>query len=229
MVMAKDDRGEPWACSKEDFCRFCHLLYDRHLVSGVGGNMAARAADTILLTPSGYSLRDVKSDMVAVLSNKGDVLQGMDPTKDADMHLNILRIRADVNVVCHVHGAFIIAASTLMEPGSNSLPPVTPGFVHYAYPLPMLPFMVPGTDKLARTVAKALSYKGSRAVLLQNHGLVTTGIDFEEALNIAEEIEEAARVVVLTEGKSRTIPAEEIDKIGLAAHGFNGSRFGKKR
>ena len=214
MVKAKDNRGGHWACSKEDFCRFCHRLYDRHLVSGVGGNVAARVADEVFLTPSGYSLRDVQPHMVAVLSKKRKTLGGMAPTKDANMHLNVLRTRADVNVVCHVHGAFIIAASALMEPGSNSLPPVTPGFVRFAYPLPMIPFMVPGTEELAQTVANVLSNKGSRAVLLQNHGLVTIGKDFEEALNIAEEIDEAARIMVLTAGKARTIPVENLDEIG---------------
>ena len=97
---------------------------------------------------------------------------------------------------------------------SLPLPPVTPGFVHYAYPLPMIPFMVPGTEELAHTVAKALSFKGCRAVLLQNHGLVTIGKDFEEALNIAEEIDEAALIMVLTAGKARTIPVENLDEIG---------------
>ena len=176
--------------------------------------MAARLAEEVFLTPSGYSLRDVQPHMVAVLSNKGDVLEGMPPTKDADMHLNVLHTRADVNVVCHVHGAFIIAASALMKPGSNSLPPLTPGFVHFAYPLPMIPFMVPGSDELAHTVAKALSFKERRAVLLQNHGLVTLGKDFEEALNIAEEIDEAARIMVLTAGKASTIPLENLHQTG---------------
>ena len=214
MMKAKEDRGDHWACSKEDFCRFCRLLYDRHLVSGVGGNVAARAADGVLLTPSGYSLRDVQPQMVAALPRKGNVPEGIVPTKDVDMHVNVLRARADVNVVCHVHGAFIIAASTLMEPGSNSLPPVTPGFVHVAYPLPMIPFMVPGTKELAHAVAQALSPEGRHAVLLQNHGLVTIGEDFDEALNIAEEIDEAARIMVLTAGKARTIPDKHLDKMG---------------
>ena len=48
--------------SKEEFCRFCSLLYDRHLVAGVGGNVSARSNDHIFLTPSGFSLRDVETE-----------------------------------------------------------------------------------------------------------------------------------------------------------------------
>lgn len=201
------------AFSKEDFCRFCRLLYDRHLVSGVGGNIAARSGDNVLLSPSAYSLRDVDPDMVVMVNKLGEVLEGGIPTKDADMHLQILDARPDVNVVYHVHGTYIITATTMLAPGPASLPPLTPGFVYYAHPLPMIPFAVPGTKLLAETVAKILSKRNSRALLLQNHGLVTVGKDFQEALNVAEEIDEAARIFVLSNGTARAIPAEDLDKI----------------
>jgi len=64
-----------------------------------------------------------------------------------------------------------------------------------------------------RSVSEALSDKESYAVLLKNHGLVTVGKSFEEALNIAEEIDEAARIYILTGGKALPITTENIDKI----------------
>jgi len=42
----------------EEFCGYCRRLYDRHLVSGVGGNLSIRSGEVIYLTPSGYSLGD---------------------------------------------------------------------------------------------------------------------------------------------------------------------------
>ncbi|MBW1738922.1 MAG: class II aldolase/adducin family protein [Deltaproteobacteria bacterium] len=199
---------------KKNFCRFCHFLYERHLVSGVGGNVSARSADKIFLTPSGYSLRDVEPDVVVTVNNKGEVLEGGTPTKDTNMHLGILRAKPDANVVCHVHGAYIIAATTMLTPGPDTLPPLTPGFVYYAYPLPMVPFLVPGSEVLAKTVAREFSNEKCRALFLQNHGLVTVGKDFQEALNVAEEIDEAARIFVLTDRKAKAIPSKDLDRIG---------------
>lgn len=176
--------------------------------------MAARSGDNILLTPSGYSLRDVEPDMVVTVNGEGIVIEGSNPTKDSNMHLGVLHARPDINVVFHVHGAYIVAASVMLEPGPDTLPPLTPGFVYYAHPLPMIPFFVPGTQILAKTVAEKFSKRQHRAVLLQNHGLVTLGKDFQEAFNAAEEVDEAARIFVLTGGKARAIPSEDLSKIG---------------
>ena len=212
-MASRDDQRDDFSASKEEFCRFCHLLYERHLAAGVGGNIAARSGNRILLTPTDYSLRDLHPDTVSVVNEKGLLMDGDKPTKEANMHLRILRERPDINVVFHLHGPHIIAASTMFEPGPNTLPALTPGFVYYAYPLPMLPFLVPGTEDLAKAVTQELSEKGASAILLKNHGLITVGKSFEEALNIAEEIDEAARVYLLTGGKAPPIPAENIDKI----------------
>jgi ribulose-5-phosphate 4-epimerase/fuculose-1-phosphate aldolase len=195
--------------AKRDFCRFCRRLYDRRLVAGVGGNMALRMGERIYLTPSGYSLRDVTPEDVVAVNREGLVLEGGNPTKDMNMHLRILRDRPDVNVVYHVHGAHIIAAAAMLSPGPDSLPPLTPGFVYYAYPLPMLPFMVPGTQELAKMVATEISDGRSRAILLQNHGLVTVGQDFSEAFHVAEEVDEAARIFVLTGAKAKGIRPQD--------------------
>ena len=198
---------------KNTFCKFCHILYERHLVSGMGGNMSARDGVDALLTPSGISLRDVEPAVVVKVNNSGEVLEGGTPTKDAGMHLGVLCVKPSVNVICHVHGGYIVSATTMLKPGPDTLPPLTPGFVFCAYPIPMIPFLVPGTETLSQRVITELSNESCRAVLLQNHGLITTGKDFQEAINVAEEIDEAARIFVLTDGRAQAIPTEYLARI----------------
>jgi len=209
-----DTRKDHFSPTREEFCQFCHLLYDRHLSAGVGGNVSARAGKSIWLTPSGYSMREIQPHNITVVDLQGRLIQGETPTKEANMHLGVLRARPDINVIFHLHGPYIISATTLLEPGPDTLPPLTPGFIYYAFPLTMLPFRIPGSPTLAEDVTRALS-AGDRAsaVFLQNHGLVTAGKDFPEALNIAEEIDEAARVYVLTGGTAPPLSVEDIDKI----------------
>ena len=196
--------------SKEDFCFFCRTLYDRHLVTGVGGNLSIRVGEEIFITPSGYSLGDMVPDIVITMNGEGRVLEEGNPTKDVEVHLGIFSERPDVNVVCHAHGAFIIAVTTLLDPGSDSLPPITPGFVYFAYPLAMIPFMVPGSKEFAKAATNQFSESRCSALLLQNHGLITVGENFQEALNIAEEIDEAARIYLLTDGRASIISEKDL-------------------
>jgi len=199
--------------TRESFAAFCRLLYERHLVTGVGGNVAARSGDGVLVTPSGFSLRDVTSGDVIRVAEGETLRNDLVPSKELDMHLGILKARPEVNVVVHAHGTWIIAASTMAEPGPTSIPAVTPGFAFFAYPLPLVEFHVPGSPELAEAVRKAFSDGELKALLLQNHGLITVGATMAEALNIAEEVDEAAMVHVLAGGKSTTIPEHLIDKL----------------
>jgi len=163
-MASRDDQRDNFSASKEEFCRFGHLLYERHLAAGVGGNIAARSGNRILLTPTDYSLRDLHPDTVSVVNEKGLLMEGDKPTKEADMHLRIFRQRPDINVVFYLHGPHIIAASTMFEPGPTTLPAITPGFVYFAHPLPIIPFMAPGSRELAESVTKKLSGKKSMGV-----------------------------------------------------------------
>lgn len=213
MTQKKDPHRHGPPVTKEAFCRFCRFLYDRHFVSGAGGNLSARAGGEIFVTPSGASFRDMEPEMVVVLDEKGRARGDGTPTKDLEVHLGILRLRPQVGVVCHVHGPCLIAVSTLLDPGPDSLPPLTPGFVYFVHPLPMLPFMVPGTRSLADAVVGRFRDPRCSALLLQNHGLITIGGDFQEAVNMAEEVDEVARIYLLTQGRARPIPDERLREI----------------
>ena len=210
----KDDKKESvHRIEKKEFIEFCKLLYTRDLVSGVGGNVSAKYGDRIFVTPTGFSLNDVDSTNLSVVDVQGKLIDGAEPTKDLDVHLEIFKTRPEFNVVCHVHGAHLIALSTLVDPGPNILPPVTPGFVYLAYPLAMTPFLIPGSKELTKAVKKHFTVTASRALMLKNHGLITIGKDFQDVLNIAEEIDEAAKIWILTNGKADLIDEEGVRRI----------------
>jgi ribulose-5-phosphate 4-epimerase/fuculose-1-phosphate aldolase len=196
-----------------ELLKLCRLVSETGLVSGVGRNISIRMEDRIYTTQTGCSLRDIREEEIVCVDMDGNVLTGGKPTKDIGMHLGILGHRADISVVLHVHGPHIIAASALMAPGEDTLPPLTPGFVYFAHPLVMTTFLVPGSKELTRAATDHFSGSASRALLLQNHGLVTVGKDIREALNIAEEIDEAAKIFLFTKGKGKKLSEEDINLV----------------
>jgi len=205
--------SEKLSAYKKRLVDACKHLYQRGLVSGSGGNISVRLGDRVLITPTGISFGVLTPKEISVLDLQGNPSGGEPPSMETPMHLRVLEARPDISVVCHCHGPFSVAASTLLSPGADSIPPLTPGFVYHAYPLPLLSFQLPGSSKLADSVACALTKKHTRAVLLQNHGIVSMGRNLREAINIAEEIEEAAQIFLLAKGKGKVLSANQIARI----------------
>jgi len=191
--------------------RLCTRLYDRRLVSGCGGNVAGRLGRGMIVTPSGGSLGDVTAEDLVVVDADGNFPEGCVPTKEAGLHRAILDARSDALIVIHTHNPAATAVSTLVEPTPDVLPPLTPGFAAFGWPLPLIAFHVPGTQELVDAVVANLPEKN--AILLQNHGLVVWGSSPSQALIIAEEIEEAAHVYLVTGGKARPIAPETARRI----------------
>ena len=191
---------------RHELARLCRRLYERHLVSGCGGNVSGRLGNSMIVTASGGSLGDVIPEDLVLVDADGVHAEGRTPTKEASLHRAILDARADAQVVIHTHNPAATAVSTLVEVGGDVLPPLTPGFTVFGWPLPLIPFYVPGTRELVDAVIANLPEKN--AILLQNHGLVVWASSASQALIIAEEIEEAAHLYLLTGGKARPIPPE---------------------
>lgn len=191
---------------KEELSALCKRLYDRHLVSGCGGNVAGRFGDGMIVTPSGASLGELSGDDMVTVDAQGNSLDGRTPTKEASLHRAILDSRPDARIVAHTHNLHATAVSTLVDPGSDVLPPMTPGFSYFAWPLPMIGFHLPGSEELSRAVMEGIGDKP--AILLQNHGLISWADTCSKTMMIAEEVEEAAQVWILSGGKGKAIAPE---------------------
>ena len=75
----------------------------------------------------------------------------------------------------------------------------------------VLPYFRPGSKELAEVVIAAM--KDHNSVLLQKHGQVVCGKDFNQAFERAVFFEMACRIIVLSGGKYKTLTKEEIDDL----------------
>jgi L-fuculose-phosphate aldolase len=191
-------------------------LMARGLYAGTSGNVSTRAADTMLITPSGVPCDEVDAASIVAMTLDGAVRAGAArgapaPSTEWRIHGDIYRRRPDVGAVVHTHSTFATALSCLRRP--------IPAF-HYMVAraggddIRCARYATYGTAALSRNALAALA-AGRRACLLANHGLLALGADLTSARLLAEELEAlcAQYVHARAVGRPVTLPAGEMKRV----------------
>ncbi|MDK2799137.1 MAG: hypothetical protein PWQ70_756 [Clostridiales bacterium] len=187
--------------SREELSKLCKTIYDKNMVSGSGGNISVKVGNTIYITPSGYSLGNIKPDDVVEVSLDGDIKGTIRPSKELFLHMEAYKSRPDISVVIHVHSLYSILVGIMTNEKNLSypMPYYTPGYAMRVRSIALVPFFVPGSLELAQNISQKL--KQSNVVLMKNHGMVVVGKELQEAFNVAEEVEENAKMHVMLKGQ----------------------------
>jgi len=175
-------------------------LYDRGLVSSLGGNLSARSMRGILITPSGSPKWKVGAEDIVEVDMEGKVISGRaKPSSELPSHLLIYRSREDVFSVAHAHPPHAVAlanAGILIGPLH-----ATPEEVLYLKSPVVLEFAPPGA-KTAEAISG--SVQKSDIIIVKNHGVFSMGRSIEEAIAKIEILEEASKMfyIQLSLGKT---------------------------
>jgi ribulose-5-phosphate 4-epimerase/fuculose-1-phosphate aldolase len=183
-------------------------LYDCGMVKGSGGNISIRIGDNIILSPTGFFLGHLTEDCLSKTDMSGNLIDGLKPTKELPMHLAAYISNPNTKAVVHVHALYATALASMFPPDTY-MPIYLPSVASKVGRVKITPFTAPGTYDLAKIVGNELR-EGS-AVLLSNHGIITTGKSIEEAVSIAYEIEENAHLHYISNGSLKPL-SEEILK-----------------
>lgn len=187
---------------REQICVLAKSLFDRGLTHGSTGNISARTSDGgLLVSPTGTSFGRLDPGRLSLFDAQGNHLSGDQPTKEMPLHTAFYDTRSTAGAVVHLHSCHSVALSML--PGAdpdNFLPPLTPYGIMKLGKVTLLPFFLPGDPAMGAAV-RGLAGKRS-AVMLANHGPVVAGKDVEAACNAIEELEDTARLALMTRGLS---------------------------
>ncbi|NHT19301.1 hypothetical protein G6556_16570 [Cellulomonas sp. IC4_254] len=202
--------------AREALVAACRHLAARGLSPGGSGNLSVRVGDALVITPTGSSLSRVTARDLAVApvdpgaataAGPGAPVERSArtvPSKELPLHRAVYAARPGAAAVVHLHSPAAVAASCLepaalpRERATGPLPAVTPYQVMRLGDLPVAPFALPGSAALAEGVAALAA--DAPAMLLANHGSLVAGAHLPAALDLAEELEAAAQVVLLLAG-----------------------------
>ncbi len=126
-------------------------------------------------------------------------MSGDKPTKEMPLHIAFYETRGTAGAVVHLHSCHSVALSLMPDiDHEDFLPHFTPYSIMRLGRVKLLPFFMPGDPEMGKAV-RGLSGKRS-AVMLANHGPVVAGKDIEAACNAIEELEDTARLAMMTRG-----------------------------
>ena len=185
---------------RDQICVLAKSMFDRGLTGGSTGNISARTEDGgLLVSPTGTSFGCLDPARLSRFNATGQLISGDRPTKEMPLHLAFYDTRSTAGAVVHLHSCHSVALSLLpgVDP-DNFLPPLTPYAIMKLGKVQLLPFLMPGDPAIGDAI-RGLAGKRS-AVMLASHGPVVAGKDIEAACNAIEELEDTARLALLTRG-----------------------------
>ena len=203
------DLKEKFKKERKEVARFMRRLYKHGLTTTSGGNISFRISDElILITPSATDKGRMKWKEVGMVTILGENLTPhLRPSIETAMHLAIYKKKKDATAIVHAHPVFASLFTAIRAKINTNLTAEArailgdPLFVRYA---------VMGSMALADIAAENILK--SDILLLENHGILTTGSNLLQAFDKIEVLENAAKMTLMSEltGKKKPLDRARI-------------------
>lgn len=198
--------------------------FDGGLQTNAGGNLSARLArhpgqmDAIVIKPSGVGFNECTRDNLQVVMLDGTILPSevaLKPSKDLGFHLDLYRIREDINAIVHCHSPW----ATGYASAGIEIPCLTVQTIEKIGRMPLIPLSSNGGPQTEVEISPVFKDPNIRAAVLANHGTIGAGPTLMAAQYLAEIIEETAHIAyvrdTLMAAHGRT--AADLPQYGTAA------------
>lgn len=197
---------------RDTICEVGASLFARGHAVGTAGNISARLDDGWLITPTDACLGRLDPARIAKVDLSGNQVSGDKASKTLALHRGIYDRNPESRGVVHTHSTHLVAL-TLAGVWRNEdvLPPITPYYVMKVGHVPLIRYRRPGDPAVAAEVAELADRV--RGVLLERLGPVVWAPSVEQASAVLEELEETARLWLMTNPKPAPLDAAALDDL----------------
>ncbi|MFF0386563.1 aldolase [Streptomyces sp. NPDC004286] len=210
---------DPVEEARREIVRVGTSLFARGYVHASAGNISARVGDSHLITPTDAALGFLEPDRLALVDARGEQLAGDRASKTLTLHRRIYAADPTARFIVHTHSTHLVGLTLAgVWRVDDVLPPITPYYVMKVGHVPLVPYHRPGDPRVADLVTARIAERAARgtpirAVLLDRLGPVVWGPDAASALAVLEELEETARLWLLTERRPAPLAEPELAEL----------------
>jgi 3-dehydro-4-phosphotetronate decarboxylase len=215
---------------RESICRVGESLYQRGYVHATAGNISVKLADGFLITPTDACLGALDPATLAKVSAAGVQISGARASKTLTLHRAIYdathAYASGARAVLHTHSTHLVALTLAgVWTDDDILPPITPYYLMKVGHVPRIPYHRPGDPVVAELVTHRIRHfastqKALRAVMLDRLGPTVWHDSAESASACLEELEETARVWLLSGRSCAPLSEQQIEDL-RSAFGVN--------
>jgi ribulose-5-phosphate 4-epimerase/fuculose-1-phosphate aldolase len=196
----------------EEFAAACRKAASYGLMRCSSGNMSRRVdRERILVKASRAWMAECTAEDVALCRlADGQSLNDKKPSVEIGFHTGILRQRDDVDVVLHFQtpSATTLACRRDLESIDFFAIPEVP---YYIGKIGLIPYILPGSVRLATVVTQTM--KDHNLAVLANHGMVTVGKDYDDAIQKAVFFELACEIILKAGVNLRALTDEAVKEL----------------
>ena len=203
---------------KDALIRAARRCFELRLQTNAGGNLSIRlsSGDAIVIKPSGVGFAECTRDNLQVVALDGTIAaSAFKPSKDLGFHLDLYRIRPDINAIVHCHSPW----ATGYASAGIEIPCLTVQTIEKIGRMPLIPLSSNGGPQTEVEISPVFRDPAVRAAVLANHGTIGVGKTLTAAQYLAEIIEETAHVAfvrdTLMAAHGRTLA--DLPRYGTAA------------
>jgi len=197
---------------REQICATGASLFQRGYTVGAAGNISARLHDGWLITPPDACLGRLDPAELSKVDAGGQWVSGAKPSKTLVLHRGIYGNDGEARAVIHTHSTHLVALTLSgVWREDEVLPPITPYQVMKVGRIPLIRYRRPGDPQAAAEVAAQAAQV--RGALFERLGPVVWERSVEQASHVLEELEETARLWLMTHPRPQPLDAAAIDEL----------------
>jgi L-fuculose-phosphate aldolase len=170
-------------------------IYSHEMTTTSGGNISVRDENgDIWITPARVDKGSLRRQDIVRIGLKGEQ-EGLYPaSSEYPFHLNIYKVRPDVQAVIHAHPGAMVSFSICGQVPDTRL---FPEAWHVCGQVAFARYALPGSKALGSNIAEQCGSKEQpTCILLENHGIVVIAGSLAEAFERFETLEFTAQIIL---------------------------------